>query len=1145
MPDSDAHADPRRVYELLVKQMLHGLNREERRTLQTTGPMPIAVSVDVGPCSTTYPRLQIPTSTRQDGQAFGLITDQFGDLILLDTRSARRPLTGVLHAADRTDEQLPDALDEEQFDGGDDIPEASEPQSDALDVDDEDSSPEANGATIWGASFALSNPCDVEVSVSGATACPVTIHGATRSDRPFPGRRLRWREGAHVLSIHEGSGSVDFELPLCDADPSEESNDRLEAAASWRASRSEDLEGEALLVHLSISLAQSTLPEDHPEDLYTAKVELAFPADTMRPLPSRSTRNAMFDQVRRMAVGHNCAATWECHVSGDSLTLCAWPTWDERRAKHGTAIPAIPTRDDLHDLVAGYRQHLSHLLWEQLPQELRASNQRSCQQLLASAEETLRWLEGDDNRWQVFQDACKVIMGSPVKSPDGWELDVSGSRTWRPFQLLFFLAAARSTVTEGHPDNERVDVIAFPTGGGKTEAYLLLSAFVLLYLRRASTLIEESPRPGTRVLMRYPLRLLAAQQLQRAAAMTGKLSILVGTYKAKGEPVYGKSPCYIGLWAGSSLTPNTIKQAKSSLHDSSKSRDGSSRALLPLAECPLCGGAVKGEIRKKSGHETAVIACTGDDPQARPCYFRDRNKMWVRWVDEDIYLDPPEFLIATQDKLAIAPWVAQQVRHLFTESMTLVIQDELHMLDDELGSLEGAYQPYLDQRTGPVKVIASSATTKNTSRQVRLLYNRTRTLLIPAPELNDQDWYVSKPDDELVRTTVTGLMPSPRVSGLQARLLLLSAQMQAAQQLFRMAEESRESPHRAGIERAVDALWTNLVYFGSRPLLRETAVLLRRDITRQVNAFRFTFNLPGTGRAQWLRDHSLLEASSESESSVTEIIEALERSLDFVPSDDALSAARVCLATSMIEVGIDVDRLGLMTFIGHPKETNSYIQAGGRIGRQVDLPGLTYVLYRPFSLRDVSIYEDFLAYHQQRNDMVEPALLAPFAPGALRRTLPHLAVLRYADTLDPETPLSQEGAEHLTECLRAARQQLERRFKGQADLTWLASYTHTLESVALAALQQRGPTMPVAARADLSSRSEPRGLLVPLERKQQLDEAGLPLYWFGPTSLRTVAGEVLAGITRPAFDTLSRAVTHSANQASEKARPTLDEEEEA
>ena len=1117
MSDSSSPVEARRGYELLMKQMLHGLNRDEVRELRSTGVVPVATA-DVGPCTDSRPVVQVPDSIRTDGSTHGIVVDQNGDPVILDTRTARRVFTGVLHAALASAEMLIDPADDDFLSDDDELVDGVDAEGDALEVDLEEQPTSDDEVSVWGVSFAVAGACQVRLRVSGLTPCPVTVIGATKSGQPFPGRRLRSRGGEAFVQLAAGEGSTAMHLPLSDAEDAEEDGHRMEVVATWRATPSQGMGEDGLLVHMSFQLGASTLSDDHVHDLTAATVSLDFEGSILRPLPTRRSQNVMFARVPRIAVGHHCAATWRLGPSAGTLALTAWPTWEEPRARHATPIPAVPTADDLTALMQGYRTHLNGLPWAELPPQVRDGNRLACETLLDSAEETLGWLIANSDRWRVFQDACRVIMGTPRLGPEGWTLQITNHRTWRPFQMLFFLGAAQSAAVDGHRDSDRVDVIAFPTGGGKTEAYLLLSAFLLLHMRRAAVLRNDRPKSQARVLMRYPLRLLAAQQLQRAAAMTGKLSIVVGEYKALGEAIYGSIPCYIGLWAGSSLTPNTIKQAKSSLATARRSSTGSGTPLVPLAECPLCGSPVTAEIRKKNGRETAVLMCAPDEPSGPPCYFRDKQRMWVRWVDEDLYAEPPEFLIATQDKLAIAPWVSEEVKQLFTTEMRLVIQDELHMLDDELGSLEGAFQPYLDQRTGPVKVIASSATTKNTNRQVRLLYNRQRTLLVPAPEMVDQHWYVSEPDQELIRTTVTGLMPSPRIGGLQARLLLLSAQLQAAQQLFRVAAAPGDSPGRDSLRRSVDALWTNLVYFGSRPLLRETAVLLRRDITRQVNSFRFTFNYPGTGRAQWFREHSVLEASSESETTVTEIIEALQQSIDFTPSDDAPSAPRVCLATSMIEVGIDVDRLGLMTFVGHPKETNSYIQAGGRIGRQADRPGLTYVLYRPFSLRDVSIYEDFLAYHQQRNDMVEPALLAPFAPGALRRILPSLAVLDYAENSDPSLPLTSERAARLEESLHQMSSLLRDRFNGETDLSWLSSYVQTLTNVLYASAEQRGPMMPVAARTDLSSRSEPRGLLSPLERKPQLDLLGHPLYWFGPTSLRTVAGEVLAGITRPAFE---------------------------
>lgn len=123
---------------------------------------------------------------------------------------------------------------------------------------------------------------------------------------------------------------------------------------------------------------------------------------------------------------------------------------------------------------------------------------------------------------------------------------------WRPFQLAFILMNLRGFVTPTHSDRELVDLLFFPTGGGKTEAYLGLAAFVILLRRLRQPGLESA---GVTVLMRYTLRLLTLDQLSRAATLMCALEILRAE---KGEAVLGAWPFEIGLWVGKAATPNRI-----------------------------------------------------------------------------------------------------------------------------------------------------------------------------------------------------------------------------------------------------------------------------------------------------------------------------------------------------------------------------------------------------------------------------------------------------------------------------------------------------------------------------------------------------------------------------------------------------------
>src|SRR5690606_20031614 len=141
----------------------------------------------------------------------------------------------------------------------------------------------------------------------------------------------------------------------------------------------------------------------------------------------------------------------------------------------------------------------------------------------------------------------------------------------------FILMNLRSIVIPSEEDREVVDVIWFPTGGGKTEAYLGLAAFVILFRR-----ISDPSSRGTVVLTRYTLRLLTAQQYQRAASLICALE-----YLRRRNPVeLGDHPFTIGLWVGSGLTPNTEADAVRLLQR--MLREGGRDNPFVLLSCPWC-----------------------------------------------------------------------------------------------------------------------------------------------------------------------------------------------------------------------------------------------------------------------------------------------------------------------------------------------------------------------------------------------------------------------------------------------------------------------------------------------------------------------------------------------------------------------------
>lgn len=603
--------------------------------------------------------------------------------------------------------------------------------------------------------------------------------------------------------------------------------------------------------------------------------------------------------------------------------------------------------------------------------------------------------------------------------PPGPTVHESNAR-WRAFQIGFFLSVLPDLVDARGADRENVDLIFFPTGGGKTEAYLAAAAFEILYRR-----LTNPTDAGTSVIMRYTLRLLSAQQFLRAAALIAVLEDMRSTRND-----LGKERISIGIWVGKSATPNTWDTARKDFRQMEKSPKSSNRFLL--LRCPWCGarfGHVKSEKGKSYlvGYEKvgSKVLFVCPDPK---CRFSGRNDLPVHVVDDGIYEARPTFLLGTVDKFAMLAW-RPNARSLFgldtngvrvVSPPGLIIQDELHLISGPLGSMVGIYEPVIeelctDRRDSiPIrpKIMAATATIRNFKQQVRALYARESVTLFPPNGLEQGHSFFSEPalsDDGK-------LLPGRRYMGVHAPTLgsIQSAQVRtmSAALLGGMAIESEDK----------DAYWTNLCFFNSLRELGNTVSLVQSDIPDYLAGWA---NREGFVSKDVRRPRQNMELTSRRSEEIGKALEELEVSLDVAPN----RTVDICLASSIIEVGVDIDRLSLMTIVGQPKTTAQYIQVSGRVGRRWwEIPGLVLTIYGPSKPRDRSHYERFREYHERLYAGVEPTSLTPFAEPVVRRAL-HGSVVSYlrqvhADLTSP-FPFPEKAFEEGVDIVRHRASQID------------------------------------------------------------------------------------------------------------------------
>lgn len=578
--------------------------------------------------------------------------------------------------------------------------------------------------------------------------------------------------------------------------------------------------------------------------------------------------------------------------------------------------------------------------------------------------------------WQAGKGGALQI--APVKFPDV-ERPPPQKGSWYPFQLGFILMNIRSLAVPLDPERSVVDLIWFPTGGGKTEAYLGLTAYTI-FLRR----LRDPANGGVTVLMRYTLRLLTAQQFQRAATLICACDVIRRAMPNR----LGSERVSIGLWVGKGLTKNSRSDALKALNDmtQAKSRDNP----FVVLRCPWCSaqfglvelGAKKHVIgyRKQTNPMAVVFQCPDKE-----CAFGPGELLPLFVVDDDVYAAAPSLLIGTVDKFATLPW-RPEARSLFAlDSQThtppdLIIQDELHLISGPLGSMVGHYEGVIEElatsrgaSTVRPKIVASTATICRAQDQVLALYGRD-VFQFPPQCLRAGDSFFAFDDAKGPGRVYVGVHASALPSAVTAQVRVFAALLQGMKSAEATSEKQR------------DPYFTLVCYFNSLRELGHAATLLRADIREYLNAMWLRKGISGTGRR--FINNALELTSRIPSAEIPEALQLLERTY----ASETDRPVDVCLASSMMQVGVDVPRLGLMAVVGQPKTTSEYIQATSRVGRDAKAPGLVVTLYNTAKPRDRSHYEHFRSYHASLYRQVEPTSVTPFAAPVRERALHALLV---------------------------------------------------------------------------------------------------------------------------------------------------------
>lgn len=590
--------------------------------------------------------------------------------------------------------------------------------------------------------------------------------------------------------------------------------------------------------------------------------------------------------------------------------------------------------------------------------------------------------------------------------------------SWRLFQIVFLVSQMPGMValadqkSQDVSELEQVDIVYFPTGGGKTEAYLAAMVFHCFFDRL------RGKAAGVTAWIRFPMRLLTLQQTQRVADVMAMAELVrreeTDDVWLTGSNVAGFS---VGYFVGSEATPNELYDPEKAYSPKDKDRTNWSTANDPQARqrwrrliyCPACRQKSV-EVAFVASKARLVHRCNNDG-----CVFSRGIPVYV--VDNEVYRYLPSIIVGTIDKLAgmgnqrkmslifgdvdgkcadhgyykdkccqkdcrdrelLGPGVPKGL-----SGPTLFVQDELHLLKEGLGTFDGHYETFVQElrrqrgESVPLKVIASSATIEKFERQVEHLYGRDQDKARVFPGLGPtlgKSFYARTLNHP--QRVFVGIIPHNKTI-FNATLELIESYHRETQSLrgLGLGEANpyggQLQPGTAGWQELVDLYLTSLTYFSVGRILNS----IRTDLGSDVNR-----NLERDGLGA-LEIRELTGSTSTDE--VTDILEHLEQPV----RDDAKESDAV-LATSMVSHGVDIDRLNAMIFYGMPRQTAEYIQASSRVGRAN--VGVVFSCLHPIRERDQSHYGYFVKYHEYMGQLVEPVAINRWAKYSIQRTLPGL-----------------------------------------------------------------------------------------------------------------------------------------------------------
>ncbi|MFE7326550.1 hypothetical protein ACFU8W_16470 [Streptomyces sp. NPDC057565] len=577
-----------------------------------------------------------------------------------------------------------------------------------------------------------------------------------------------------------------------------------------------------------------------------------------------------------------------------------------------------------------------------------------------------------------------VAANKVVKAAAGDEYD-----SWRPFQVAWIVGCLPGLVDP--KQHQEVNIVWFQTGGGKSEAYLGLMLVTLFYGRYTGV------TRGTQVWARFPLRLLALQQTERFAKMIMNAEIL----RRRDHRIRDTGAFGIGYFVGGGNTPNRLRKPDGSNYNNGPdpTDPATAEACRVLDDCPVCGRSLT--VKWDDPSHTMRHVC-----ENRNCELSGVLPIWG--VDDDIYRRAPSVLVGTVDKLAqLGQNQAFQIllgrphslcpRHGYSANpswcsvfgckeqrrpvpkgfghVRLEIADELHLLDESLGALDGMYESLLQRiserlKNDPFQIVGATATIEGYRNQVRHLYDReARRFPVNGPEAGETFWSTTRKGD-----------PLRRFLGVRSRAsTMVTATREVAMVHDRWVRDLRDDPKSVAAESGLDANDVSVI---------EEVRRAGEDLFEVLVAYC----LRNEDLTSFVRDpavRELLESEDNlaiinGDTSPSVIRSAVGRLLK--PPANSSERVKLIAATKAIGHGFDVARLGVMAVMGTPTQASEIIQASARVGRR--FPGLVVNVINPSRDRDASVFRYYPEWIRYLDRLVHKVPVNRESVPVLKRVLP-------------------------------------------------------------------------------------------------------------------------------------------------------------